>query len=87
MLICSSRHSTAPDADRVAAIRDAVTMNAAAALAAYAAATPGGDPGANAGIDLTARVAEHVPTVRAILQEGAAVDVLRRWAEVTQGLR
>jgi len=28
-----------------------------------------------------------VPTVRAILQEGAAVDVLRRWAEVTQGLR
>jgi anthranilate phosphoribosyltransferase len=76
-----------PDADRVAAIRDAVTMNAAAALAAYAAATPGGDPGANAGIDLTARVAEHVPTVRAILQEGAAVDVLRRWAEVTQGLR
>ena len=76
-----------PDADRVAAIRDAVAMNAAAALAAYAAATPGGDPGANAGIDLTARVAEHVPTVRAILQEGAAVDVLRRWAEVTQGLR
>jgi len=76
-----------PDADRVAAIRDAVAMNAAAALAAYAAATPAGDPGANAGIDLTARVAEHLPTVRAILQKGAAVEVLRRWAEVTQGLR
>jgi len=79
-----------PDAERVAAIRDAVAVNAAAALAAYAAATDPGAAGAGSSDgadDLTARVAAHLPTARGVLQEGAALDVLRRWVEVTQSLR
>lgn len=79
-----------PDAERVVAIRDAVAVNAAAALAAYASAK---DPGADGGggpdgtDDLTARVAAHLPTVRSVLEEGTALTVLRRLAEVTQSLR
>ena len=62
-------------------------MNTAAALAAYAAATAPGEVQRDDSDDLTARVAAHLPTARAILQEGSAMTVLRRWVEVTQSLR
>lgn len=76
-----------PDAERVVAIRDVVAVNTAAALAAYAAATAPGEVQRDDADDLMARVAAHLPTARAILQEGSAMTVLRRWVEVTQSLR
>lgn len=71
-----------PDASRVRAIRDAVAVNAAAALVAHAAAVD--EPG---GGDLTDRVAAQLPVARAAVDSGAALAVLDRWAAVTAGLR
>lgn len=76
-----------PDADQVAAIRDAVAINSAAALAAYAAAVAaatGQDPD---GRDLTTRVGEQLPLVHRVMESGAALDVLTGWVAVTQELR
>ncbi len=71
------------DADRVAAIRDAVLVNAAAALAAYAAAlaSAAGEP--DDARPLGERVADHLPQVRELLASGAALQVLDHWADVT----
>lgn len=72
----------ASDADRIDAIRDAVAVNAAAALAAHAAL----NSGTRTPADLVDRVREQVPRVRTVLSEGTALSALRRWAEVTRGL-
>ncbi|MBI1349803.1 MAG: anthranilate phosphoribosyltransferase [Actinomycetales bacterium] len=78
--------AAAPDAERVRAIRDAVLVNAAAALAAHraAVAAAAGEPVDDRPVG--ERVAEHTGTVREILADGRAMRVLDRWAEVTAGL-
>jgi anthranilate phosphoribosyltransferase len=72
------------DAERVAAIREAVALNSAAALVAYDAAT--GRP-VVAGSSLAERIVGTLPRVRAVLESGAALDVLDRWIDVTARLR
>jgi anthranilate phosphoribosyltransferase len=75
------------DGDRIVAIRDAVAINAAAALAAFASARSadaGEDPPSG---NLTERVATHVPVARQVLADGAAQDLLVRWAALSSGLR
>ena len=76
-----------PDAERVAAIRDAVALNSAAALVAFAAASSAaaGEPVDDR--DLVVRVGEQLPIVRAVLESGAALDVLDGWIAVTRELR
>ncbi len=78
---------TGPDAERVAAIRDAVAVNAAAAMVAYRAAVAAahGDP-----VDarpLAERIADQLPGVREVLQTGRALEVLHDWIAVTVSLR
>jgi len=68
------------DAERVRAIRDSVTVNAAAALAAYDAAV--GQPVE----DLVAAIAARMPIARRALESGAALGVLERWIALTQQL-
>jgi anthranilate phosphoribosyltransferase len=77
-----------PDAASVAGLRDAVCLNAAAALVAYAAA--GGelplaipDPSA----DLLERLSAALPAARAALDDGSARDLLQRWITTSQELR
>jgi anthranilate phosphoribosyltransferase len=75
------------DGDRIVAIRDAVAINAAAALVAFAsarAAAAGEDPPSG---NLTERVAMHLPVAREVLAEGAARDLLVRWAAMSSSLR
>lgn len=74
-----SGSATGPDAERAAAIRDVVGVNAAAALVAYDAALGRGMAG-----DVMERIAVHLPTVQEILRTGAALGVLERWAATTQ---
>jgi anthranilate phosphoribosyltransferase len=77
-----------PDDPAVAGIRDAVCLNAAAALVAFAAA--GGhlpveipDPSA----DLTTRMAVALPAARAALTSGAARTLLDQWISTSQDLQ
>jgi anthranilate phosphoribosyltransferase len=74
------------DADRVRAIRDAVAVNAAAALVAHAAAvaTAAGEP--IDGRPLAERVAGQLPVVRGVLESGAALDVLDGWIAISREL-
>ncbi|MBC7373170.1 MAG: anthranilate phosphoribosyltransferase, partial [Frankiales bacterium] len=58
-------------------VRDAVLLNAAAALAAHAA-SPG---------DLTSRLRDGLDRGAAALSDGRAGALLNRWVEVSQGLR
>ncbi len=67
------------DAERVAAIRDVVSLNSAAALVAYRAATTA----VPAGSALTERIAAELPGVREAIGSGAALGVLTRWADLT----
>lgn len=69
------------DAERVAAIRAAVELNAAAALVAYGSAM--GEPGAGA---LPERIAAQLPRVRAVVDSGAAWALLQRWAAFSSSL-
>jgi anthranilate phosphoribosyltransferase len=75
---------TGPDAERVAAIRDAVAVNAAAALVAFRAAA-GQDPSDDR--SLTLRIADQLPIVREVLASGRALRTLEDWIAVTAGLR
>ena len=79
------------DAARAAAIRDAVALNAAAALVAYGAAldaVSGGEQAHSAApIDLTDRIARRLPEAQDILASGAALVLLDRWIEVSRALR
>lgn len=72
----------------LAGIRDAVTLNAAAALVAYAASggslpTKLPDPSE----DLAVRMAEALPMARAALDSGAARALLDRWISTSQELQ
>jgi anthranilate phosphoribosyltransferase len=76
-----------PDADRVAAIRDAVAVNSAAAMVTYAAALAAASGREPDDRDLTTRVGEQLAAVRGVLAAGAAIDLLTRWVAVTAELR
>jgi anthranilate phosphoribosyltransferase len=72
-----------PDTEQVAAISDAVALNAAAALVAYDAArtsTPDVRP-------LSVRVQEQLPVARAALDSGATDRLLDRWIDVSCSLK
>lgn len=72
----------------VAGLRDAVLLNAAAALVAYAAAggpLPVGIPEPTA--PLRDRLAAALPAARAALDSGAARDLLNSWITTSQELR
>jgi anthranilate phosphoribosyltransferase len=78
----------APDDPAIAGIRDAVCLNAAAALVAYAAA--GGhlpveipDPST----DLATRMAAALPAAREALSSGAARTLLDQWIATSQDLQ
>lgn len=71
-----------PDAGQVAAIRDAVRLNASAALVAYEAAMAGRP---NVDADLAERMREQLPRVEHVLAQGGALGVLDRWVTLTAG--
>jgi anthranilate phosphoribosyltransferase len=70
------------DAAQVAAIRDAVALNAAAALVAFDAAS-----GLPASGSLTDRMTARLPAARAVLSSGSALELLDRWIVVSRALR
>ena len=61
----------------VGAPRDAVILNAAAAIAAY---------NNDAELDLHTRFAEGVTEAKAAIDSGAALDLLNRWIKLTQAI-
>lgn len=67
---------------RLQAIRDAVALNAAAALVAYERAQ-----GDHSKSDLRGEIAEALPRAKDALVTGAASTILDRWAEVSTRLR
>lgn len=69
------------DQDAVAAIRDAVALNAAAALVAFDAAS-GGD----ASLSLVERINAELTRSRAALESGEAWATLQRWAQLSTAL-
>ena len=68
------------------AVRAVVTVNAAAALAAYSAAVAASE-GEYVQGSLRDRVRAHLVDARAAVDSGAAGDLLRRWADTSQALR
>jgi anthranilate phosphoribosyltransferase len=77
-----------PDDPAVAGLRDAVCLNAAAALVAYAAAggqLPDALPGPQA--ELADRIAAALPVARHALASGAASSLLDQWIAVSQELQ
>lgn len=82
--------SAGDDAHRVAAIRDAIALNAAAALVTYDSAlgSLGDAPAArSAALPLVTRIASRLITARGVLDSGAALVTLDNWIVVTAGLR
>ncbi|MEK9956381.1 MAG: anthranilate phosphoribosyltransferase [Actinomycetota bacterium] len=75
------------DAPRVAAIRDAVAVNAAAALVAFdAAVNHGAGNGTDTGNDtrsLSERIEAAIPRARAVLESGDAWALVSRWADAS----
>ena len=69
------------DAAKVAAIRDAVTINAAAALTAFDAAVGDGGSG-----PVSDRIAANVPRARSIVDSGAAWSLLETWVDFSSRL-
>jgi anthranilate phosphoribosyltransferase len=82
MALGPSGSGTEVDAERVAAIRDAVALNAAAAMVAYDVAV--GEPSSDS---LTSRIAGRLVTAREVLEAGDALTLLDRWIGVTSSLR
>ena len=74
-------HAAVEDARRVAAIRSAVELNAAAALVAYGAAM-----GDSRDATLAERIAGQLPRARAVVESGAAWALLQRWAAFSSSL-
>ena len=73
------------DAPRVVAIRDAVAVNAAAALVAFDAAAnhgAGNDTG-NDTRSLSERIEAAIPRARAVLESGEAWALVSRWADAS----
>jgi len=78
------------DEARVQAIRDAVAVNAAAALAVFRAAGGGLDGmsvNPSPATPLLERVAEMLPVARRVLADGSALRLLQEWAAVTARLQ
>lgn len=71
-------HRVESDEEKVSAIRDAVVVNAAAALTAFDAAT-----GEDSSSDLSERIARNLPRAREVLNSGAAWTLLDRWIAAT----
>ena len=69
------------DAEAVAAIRDVVALNAAAGMVAYRAGI--GEPVTGTLVD---RIGAQLALTRAIIEQGAAAEVLERWIAVTNRL-
>ena len=65
------------DHDRVAAIRDVVALNAAAALVAYESAM-----GRHTEGTLADRIGAQLPRTRQIIETGAAMRVLNAWVQL-----
>ena len=90
-LFTSTALVSARPATQAPTAREALTQQALArareALVAFAAASSaaGGDPVDDR--DLVVRVGEQLPVVRAVLESGAALDVLDSWIAVTRELR
>jgi anthranilate phosphoribosyltransferase len=77
------REALTPGVDAsLTGVRDAIALNAAAALVAYDAAL--GE--ASVGTDVKSRLAAALPRARHALESGAALVVLDRWVEVSQRL-
>ena len=82
-------------AGRDGPVRDAVLLNAAAALVAYDGTDGGGDGygggtdgiGRGIGADLTAALVAALPRVAAAVDDGVAERLLARWVEVSSALR
>lgn len=83
--------SAGADSYEVDAIRDAVVVNAAAALVAWVAAggvLAGGNPGRPAGADtVSERIAAWIEPAREALQAGRAAQVLDAWIEASRAAR
>lgn len=75
------------DSERIVAIRDAVAVNAAAALVAFEAARSADAGEAPSAGDLTEQVAAQLPVARGVIDDGSARALLARWAGVSGGLR
>ena len=71
------------DAERISAIRDAVALNAAAALVAYDAATGVGE----SELELHDRLRAALPRARAVLESGSGAALLDRWIKETTSLK
>ncbi len=73
------------DYPQVEAIRNAVAVNAAAALVAFEAAdkTSSTDPAKS----LAEAIVPHLERARVVISRGAALDRLQEWARVSQSLR
>lgn len=67
------------DAERVAAISDVVTVNAAAALVAYEALSQ-----MKSAVPLEERISFKLTDARSVLASGAAGEVLSRWIDFTR---
>jgi anthranilate phosphoribosyltransferase len=76
--------TAAPDSAEVDSIRSAVTVNAAAALAAWDAATGAGSPD---GSPVAQRIAGQLDRARDALQSGRAIDVLDAWIRASGAAR
>jgi anthranilate phosphoribosyltransferase len=77
-----------PDDPAVAGIRDAICLNAAAALVAYSAAggsLPVSIP--EGSTDLVLRIAAALPAAREALSSGAARALLDQWISTSQDLQ
>jgi anthranilate phosphoribosyltransferase len=72
---------------QIAAIRDAVALNAACALVAFRAAQASARGELPDDGPLIDRVARQLPTARDILERGDALTLLENWATVTRALR
>jgi anthranilate phosphoribosyltransferase len=73
-------HCATDDATKIAAIRDAVVVNAAAALTAYDAAieTDGSEA------SMVERIAQRIPRARAALESGDAWRLMETWAHFSE---
>lgn len=79
--------STDPDVEQVAAITDAVALNAAAALVAYAAAVSAASGQPADARPLVTRLSEQLPRAREVLGSGAALRLLDAWIASSERLR
>ena len=76
-----------PDVDQVVAIREAVALNAAAALVAFDAAVAAANGRPVDGRPLPQRIADRLPAVREVLASGSGARLLASWVEASARFR